>query len=80
MIGKKSMKWLAVLMIVLFLVAGCAELGVLYEKPRVDGGVDRLRIDGGENWSEYDITPRYQSQKPKDQDGYYMMLKSEKTF
>ncbi len=63
----------------LTLLAGCAD-GVIYQKQHASGQVDRLRIDGGGDWDDYDITPRYQSQKKKDQDGYYMMLKTEKTF
>ena len=59
-------------------LAGCA--GVLYEKQHANGGVQRLRLDSGEGWSEYDTTPRYRSQKTKDQDGYGIMLKNEATF
>lgn len=63
---------------VLFLAAGCAEFGVLYEKPRSDGGVHRLRLDAVEGWGEFDTTPRYRSQK--DQDGYGIVVKNEATF
>ncbi len=78
MVGRSFWKIAALFMAVVWLVAGCD--GILYQKPHANGGVDRLRIDGGEDWGDYDVTPRYQSQKKKDQDGYYMMLKSEKTF
>ncbi|MCL4503609.1 MAG: hypothetical protein M1438_17415 [Deltaproteobacteria bacterium] len=61
-------------------MVGCADPGVIYQKQRANGGGQRLRIDGGEDWDGYDITPRYQSQKRKDQDGYNIMLKNESTF
>lgn len=69
---------LALIMAGLFFMMGCA--GVLYEKPNADGGVQRLRVDGGESWSNYDTTPRYRSQKSKDGDGYCIMLKNEAIF
>jgi hypothetical protein len=80
MAGKKLLLLLALLLALVWLVTGCAELGVLYQTKREDGSVQRLRVDGGEDWGDYDITPRYQSQKRKDQDGYYVMLKNEATF
>ncbi len=42
--------------------------------------MERVRIDGGESWGTFDTTPRYRSQKPKDQDAYCIMLKNEATF
>ncbi len=59
-------------------MAGCS--GVIYEKQMDDGSVGRVRIDSGESWSTYDSTPRYRSQKSKDQDDYCIMLKNEATF
>ncbi len=74
----KNTKILPVLLLVTILVGGCS--GVIYEKPREDGGVSRVRLDGGESWSTYDTTPRYRSQKAKDQDDMCIMLKNEATF
>ncbi len=79
MVGRKLLWVLALVLAGLVFVSGCAD-GVLFEKKDDYGRVDRLRLDGGGDWDDYDITPRYQSQKKKDQDGYYMMLKSEQTF
>lgn len=62
------------------LVAGCADPGVLYQKQHADGRMDRLLLDSAEGWSDYDTTPRYRSQKPKDQDGYGIVMKNEATF
>ncbi len=63
-----------------WLVVGCADPGVLYQKQNAEGGVNRLRLDSAEGWSDYDTTPRYRSTKPKDQDGYGIMVKNEATF
>ncbi|MCX5893700.1 MAG: hypothetical protein NTW80_12170 [Deltaproteobacteria bacterium] len=77
MMGKKILRllvlWLALA------VAGCAD-GVLFQKQREDGGVHRLRLDSAEGWSEFDTTPRYRSEKKKDQDGYGIVMKNEATF
>ena len=78
MAGWKSNMWLVMALAGLILAMGCS--GVLYEKDRSDGGVQRLRLDGGEGWSDFDTTPRYRSQKSKDLDDYYIMLKNEATF
>jgi hypothetical protein len=78
MAGRKTNKLLALALATLLFMAGCS--GVLYEKPMADGGVQRLRLDGAEGWSEFDTTPRYRSQKSKDIDGYGLMLKSEAIF
>jgi hypothetical protein len=78
MAGWKFYGLIALVMVVLFFAGGCN--GVLYQKQDPNGRTERLRLDGGEDWGDYDITPRYYSQKRKDQDGYYMMLKSERTF
>ena len=76
---KKLLLLLAFLALV-WLVVGCAEPGVLYQKQHEDGAVHRLRLDSAEGWSEYDTTPRYRSTKPKDQDGYGIVMKNEATF
>ncbi len=78
MAGGKIYKLLILALAGLFFLAGCS--GVIYEKPHDDGGVSRLRLDGGESWSTYDTTPRYRSQKAKDQDDMCIMLKNESTF
>ncbi len=77
--GRKLVRWLALMLAGLLFLVGCAD-GVLFEQKNASGQVERLRLDGGGDWDDYDITPRYQSQKKKDQDGYNVMLKSEKTF
>ena len=80
MAGKKFLLWLAILLALAWLVVGCAEPGVLYQKQQEDGAVHRLRLDSAEGWSDYDTTPRYRSTKPKDQDGYGIVMKNEATF
>jgi hypothetical protein len=80
MAGKKFFRRLVLGVALLGLVAGCADPGVLYQKQHADGRVDRLFLDGAEGWGDYDTTPRYHSQKPKDQDGYGIVMKKESTF
>ncbi|MBI4795303.1 MAG: hypothetical protein HY790_05615 [Deltaproteobacteria bacterium] len=63
-------------MLILLLGSGCS--GVLFEKKLEGGRVDRLKIDGGEGWSEYDDKPRYPQSKTKDE--YYIVIKKEATF
>ena len=79
MAGKKIFLRLALGVALLWMVVGCAEPGVLYQKQHADGRVDRLRLDGAEGWSEFDTTPRYRSQKSKE-DGYGIVMKNEATF
>lgn len=79
MAGKKMFRWLALLALALWFLVGCAN-GVIYQKVDDDGVVQRLRIDSTEGWGDYDTTPRYRSQKPKDQDGYGLMMKNEVNF
>lgn len=74
--GKK----LLLLLALMWLMVGCADPGVLYQKQHADGGVHRLRLDAAEGWSEYDTTPRYRSEKKKDQEGYGIVMKNEATF
>jgi hypothetical protein len=76
MAGKK----LFILLALVWLVAACAEPGVLYQKQQEDGAVHRLRLDSAEGWSEYNTTPRSHGTKPKDQDGYGIVVKNEATF
>jgi hypothetical protein len=64
------------LTLILLLGGGCS--GVLFEKQHEDGRVSRLKIDGGEGWSEYDDKPRYPQSKTKDE--YYIVIKKEATF
>jgi hypothetical protein len=80
MAGKKLLILLALLLALAWLVVGCAEPGVLYQKQQEDGAVHRLRLDSAEGWSEYNTTPRSHSQKSKDQDGYGIVMKNEATF
>jgi hypothetical protein len=79
MICKEMLRRVALVLAALFLLAGCAD-GVLFQKQVADGGVQRLRIDGGEIWGDLDITPRSRSQTSKDNDDYCIMLKKESTF
>ncbi len=77
--GKKILMWLALVAAVTLFVVGCAD-GILFEKQREDGGMQRLRLDSGESWDTFDTTPRYRSQKARDNDDYSIMLKNEATF
>jgi hypothetical protein len=79
MAGKKLLMLLVLLLALVWLVVGCVD-GVLFQRQHADGSVNRLRIDSAEDWSEYDTTPRYRSTKPKDQDGYGIVMKNEATF
>ncbi len=78
MAGRKNYRLLALALAGLLFLGGCS--GIIYEKPHDSGGVARLRVDSGESWSSYDTTPRYRSQKAKDQDDLCIMLKNEATF
>jgi hypothetical protein len=64
------------LMLIVLLGSGCS--GVLYEKQLESGGVDRLKLDGGEGWSDYEDKPRYPQTRTKDE--YYFVIKKEATF
>lgn len=77
---KKFLMVPALLLALAWMVLGCAEPGVLYQQQHKDGAVHRLRLDAAEGWSEYDTTPRYRSQKAKDQDGFGIVMKNEATF
>lgn len=79
MAGKKLLMLLALLLALMLIVAGCAD-GVLFQRQHADGSVNRLRLDGAESWDSFDTTPRYRSQKPKDQDGYGIVMMNEATF
>jgi hypothetical protein len=70
--------WFVALALLILLVGGCN--GVLYEEQKDGGQVERLRIDQGESWDSYNITPRYYSQNPKDLDNFSIMLRNEHTF
>ncbi len=80
MAEKKYLLLSASLLALMWLVVGCAAPGVLYQKPQEDGGVHRVRLDSAEGWTEYNTTPRSRSTKPKDQDGYGIVMKNEATF
>ncbi len=75
--GRKADWWL-ILALVALLGAGCS--GVLLESKRPDGGLERVKIDGGESWDTYDDKPRYHQSKSKLLDDLSIMLKKESTF
>ncbi len=56
----------------------CSCSGVLFEKQHDDGRVDRLKIDGGEGWGDYEDKPRLPQSKTKDE--YYIAIKKELIF
>ena len=66
------------LALLILLVGGCN--GVLYEKQKENGQVQRWIIDQGEGWDSLNITPRYYSQNPKDLSDFCIMLRNEQTF
>jgi len=68
-------------LILLLALTGCSD--VLVESKRLDGGVERLRVDGGESWTTYDDKSRnpYSKVKKDDpQNDMCIMLKKESTF
>ena len=67
-----------VLALLTLLMGGCN--GVLYEKQKDNGQVERLLIDQDGGWDSYNIHPRYYSQNPKDLSDFSIMLKNERTF
>jgi len=79
MSGRKKLIMAVLLGAAWLSAAGCAD-GILLQKADEDGGVQRLRLDGLEGWSEYDTTPRYRSPKSKDYEGYGILMKNEATF
>ncbi|MHB8067575.1 MAG: hypothetical protein ACYDIC_06705 [Desulfobaccales bacterium] len=64
------------LLLMLLWATGCS--GVLFEKQHDDGRVDRLKIDGGEGWGDYEDRPRLPQSRTKDD--YYLAIKKELTF
>jgi hypothetical protein len=70
-------KWIVALALLTVLAGGCN--GVIYQKQAYNGQTERLIIDKGVGWDEYNITPRFYSQKD-DQGGYCIMLRNEHTF
>jgi hypothetical protein len=66
------------LALLIAVVGGCN--GVLYEKQKDNGTLERWFINGGEGWGSYNITPRYYSQNPKDLSDFCIMLRNEHTF
>jgi len=66
------------LALLILLVGGCN--GVLYEKQKDNGQVERLCMDQGETWGSYKITPRYSSQIPTILNDLCIMLRTEQTF
>ena len=71
----KTWGWLGLALLLLG-CSGCS--GVLYEKPLENGGVDRLKIDGGESWDTYEYRSVYPRTRTKDE--YSIVIKKEATF
>jgi len=77
--GWKVILGLGLGLLVVWMLAGCSD--VLVEAKRQDGGVERIRVDGGESWGDYDDKLRFFSKSKKDQnDDLSIMLKKESTF
>ena len=76
--GKTYGAGFVALALLILLVGGCN--GVLYEKQKDNGQVQRLRIEQDGGWGSYNITPRYYSQNPKDMNDFSIMLRNEQTF
>ncbi len=68
----------ALALLIALVLGGCN--GVLYEKQKDNGQVERWLIDQGGGWGSYNITPRYYSQNPKDLSDFCIMLRNEHTF
>lgn len=66
------------LALLILLVGGCN--GVLYERQKDNGRVERLCIQQDDGWDSLNIIPRYWNQNPKDLSSYSIMLKNEHTF
>lgn len=75
MASRKTCGWLGLALLLLW-GSGCS--GVLYEKPLENGGVDRLKIDGGESWDTYEYRSVYPRTRTKDE--YSIVIKKEATF
>ena len=69
---------LALTFTALLAISGCS--GVLMESKHQDGRVERLKIDQGEGWENYEDKPRYPSTKKNTLDEMSIMLKKEMTF
>ena len=68
-------------MIMLLALSGCSD--VLVESKRSDGGLERIRVDGGESWTAYDDrsrNPYSKAKKDDPQNDMCIMLKKESTF
>jgi len=74
--GKTWLRLGLALLLLSLWVSGCS--GVLFEKQHEDGRVDRLKIDGGEGWGDYDDRPRLPHSRTKDD--YYLAIKKELVF
>jgi hypothetical protein len=70
MTGGKKVWWLGLALAVM-LSAGCA--GILTQLYHEDGTEERLRVQSGERWSNWDHNSRRE-------DGFGLMLKKESTF
>jgi hypothetical protein len=78
--GEEIFRRLLWALAVIVLVAGCS--GVLMEKKASNGQVDRLKLDAGESWEQYDTKPRdpFASSSKHGMDDISIMLKSLTTF
>jgi hypothetical protein len=76
-VTKRYLSWLVA---ALLLWSGCS--GVLMESKDSSGKVDRLKLDSGERWSNYDNKPRepYVSSGKHGLDDMSLMLVKEMTF
>ncbi|MEW6658914.1 MAG: hypothetical protein AB1424_09660 [Thermodesulfobacteriota bacterium] len=76
MAAGKTWGRLGLALVLMWSVSSCS--GVLFEQQLEGGQVDRLKIDGGEGWGNYDDKPRYPQSKTKDE--YYFAVMKELTF
>ena len=72
----KNWGWLGLALLVLLAGSGCS--GVLMETHYNDGRVERVKIEGGEDWSAYEHRSVYPQTRTKDD--YSIVIKKEVTF
>jgi len=76
--GRGIKRWLAWALAATVLLSGCS--GVLFESKGDGGTSERLKLDSGEGWENYDTPPRYPYSKRNSYDEMSIMLKSVRTF
>jgi hypothetical protein len=76
-VRKRCLPWLVAAMVVLL---GCS--GVMMESKDSSGKIDRVRLDNGQSWKNYDNKPRqpYVSSGKHGLDDMSLMLLREMTF